>query len=37
MAADGWLVLRFAGRHLHGPVVVVDRTRRALASRGWRP
>lgn len=37
MAADGWLVLRFAGRHLGGPVVVVDRTRRALVSRGWRP
>ena len=37
MAADGWLVLRFAGRHLRGPVMVVDRTRRALLSRGWRP
>ena len=37
MAADGWLVLRFAGRHLGGPVVVVERTRRALLSRGWRP
>lgn len=37
MAADGWLVLRFASRHLGGPVVVVDRTRRALLSRGWRP
>ncbi|SDN19649.1 hypothetical protein SAMN05660642_04312 [Geodermatophilus siccatus] len=37
MAADGWLVLRFAGRHLGSPVVVVDRTRRALLSRGWRP
>ncbi|MGY1772282.1 hypothetical protein [Blastococcus sp. SYSU D00813] len=36
MAADGWLVLRFAGRHLGGPGVVVDRTRRALVSRGWR-
>ena len=36
MAADGWLVLRFAGRHLHGPSVVLDRTRRALLSRGWR-
>jgi hypothetical protein len=36
MAADGWLVLRFAGRHLGGPAVVVDRTRRALVSRGWR-
>jgi hypothetical protein len=37
MAADGWLVLRFAGRHLRGPSAVVDRTRRALISRGWRP
>lgn len=37
MAADGWLVLRFAARHLSGPVVVVERTRRALLSRGWRP
>jgi hypothetical protein len=37
MAADGWLVLRFAARHLGSPVVVVDRTRRALLSRGWRP
>ena len=37
MAADGWLVLRFAGRHLTGPAVVVERTRRALASRGWAP
>ena len=37
MAADGWLVLRFAARHMTGGVVVVDRTRRALISRGWRP
>ena len=37
MGADGWLVLRFAGRHVGGPTVVVDRTRRALLSRGWRP
>ncbi|GAB3193251.1 hypothetical protein GCM10027261_07770 [Geodermatophilus arenarius] len=37
MAAGGWLVLRFAGRHLGGPAVVVERTRRALLSRGWRP
>jgi hypothetical protein len=37
MAADGWLVLRFAKRHVGGPTVVVDRTRRALLSRGWRP
>lgn len=36
MAADGWLVLRFADRHLAGPWTVVERTRRALASRGWR-
>ena len=32
MGADGWLVLRFAARH--GPGAVVDRTRRALLSRG---
>jgi very-short-patch-repair endonuclease len=37
MAADGWLVLRFAGRHLGGPTTVVERTRGALVSRGWRP
>jgi Protein of unknown function (DUF559) len=37
MAADGWLVLRFAARHVNGPTTVVDRTRRALLSRGWRP
>jgi very-short-patch-repair endonuclease len=37
MAADGWLVLRFAKQHVHGPRTVVDRTRRALMSRGWRP
>jgi len=36
MAADGWLVLRFAARHIGGPTVPVDRTRRALLSRGWR-
>ena len=35
MAADGWLVLRFAARH--GRYAVVDRTRRALISRGWQP
>lgn len=35
MAADGWLVLRFANRH--GPSAVIDRTTRALVSRGWRP
>lgn len=37
MAADGWVTLRFAGRHLTGPTLVVDRTRRALISRGWCP
>ncbi len=37
MAADGWLVLRSAARHAESPTVVVDRTRRALTSRGWRP
>jgi len=37
MAADGWLTLRFAGRHMTGPAAVVGRTRRALLSRGWRP
>jgi very-short-patch-repair endonuclease len=37
MAADGWLALRFAGRHLTGPHTIVDRTRGALLSRGWRP
>jgi hypothetical protein len=37
MGADGWLVLRFAASHAGSPMVVVDRTRRALLSRGWRP
>jgi len=37
MAAGGWLVVRFANRHVQGPTIVVDRTRRALISRGWRP
>jgi hypothetical protein len=37
MGADGWLVLRFAARHVGGPAVVRDRTRRALMSRGWHP
>jgi hypothetical protein len=37
MGADGWLVLRFADQHLGTPQVVVERTRRALVSRGWRP
>jgi hypothetical protein len=36
MTADGWAVLRFAKRHLHRSVVL-DRTCRALMSRGWRP
>ena len=36
-ALDGWLVLRFADHHLSGPRTVVERTRRALISRGWRP
>jgi len=35
MAADDWLVLRFASRH--GRYDVVERTRRALIHRGWRP
>lgn len=37
MGADGWLALRFADRHLRTPHTVVDRTRGALLSRGWRP
>jgi hypothetical protein len=37
MAAGGWLVLRFAGQHLTGPHPIVERTRGALLSRGWRP
>ena len=36
MAADGWVALRFAKNHL-SPSVVVDRTRRTLLNRGWRP
>ena len=36
MAADGWVALRFANRHL-SPAVILDRTRRALVTRGWRP
>jgi hypothetical protein len=36
MAADGYLLLRFAARHLNARTVV-DRTERALLSRGWRP
>lgn len=37
MAADGELVLRFAKQHLRRRAQVVDRCRRALMSRGWRP
>jgi very-short-patch-repair endonuclease len=37
MASDGRLVLRFARQHLGGPWTVVERTRAALLSRGWRP
>jgi hypothetical protein len=37
MASGGWLVLRFAGQHLAGPGTVLQRTRGALLSRGWRP
>ena len=36
MAAGGWLVLRFANRHLN-QWTVVERTRAALLSRGWHP
>jgi hypothetical protein len=35
MAADDWLVLRFAARH--GRNAVVERTRRVLINRGWLP
>ena len=34
MAADGWLVLRFAARHVSGPDVVLDRTA-ARAAQPW--
>ncbi|PRY50663.1 hypothetical protein LY71_103227 [Geodermatophilus tzadiensis] len=34
MAADGWLVVRYAAVHLRRPEVVVDRAARALGSRG---
>jgi hypothetical protein len=37
MATGGWLVLRFAARHLAGPAVVVERSRAALHRCGWRP
>lgn len=36
MAADGWLLLRFTGRHLGRLDTVVDRAARALRSRGAR-
>jgi hypothetical protein len=36
LAAAGWLVVRFAHRHLN-QWTVVERTRGALLSRGWRP
>ncbi|MDP9392604.1 MAG: hypothetical protein M3P89_14845 [Actinomycetota bacterium] len=36
MAADGWVTLRFAKRQLIR-AVILDRTRRTLVSRGWRP
>ena len=35
-AADGWLLLRFGDLHLERPWTVVDRTARALRSRGAR-
>jgi hypothetical protein len=34
MAADGWLLLRFGDLHIDRPWTVVDRTARALRSRG---
>jgi very-short-patch-repair endonuclease len=37
MAGGGWLVLRFAAQHLAAGATVVERTRAALTSRGWRP
>jgi hypothetical protein len=37
MAAGGWLVLRFAQRHIDAPRELLGRTRAALLSRGWRP
>jgi hypothetical protein len=37
LMAGGWLVLRFAARHVGGPRLVVDRTRRSSTARGWRP
>jgi hypothetical protein len=36
MAADGWLLLRFGDAHLGRPWTVVERTARALRSRGAR-
>ncbi|KQS64942.1 hypothetical protein ASG41_16030 [Modestobacter sp. Leaf380] len=35
MGADGWILPRSGARH--GRSAVVDRCRRALLSRGWRP
>jgi hypothetical protein len=37
IAVGGWCVLRFADHHLTAARTVVDRTRAALLSRGWRP
>ncbi|MCU1619175.1 MAG: hypothetical protein JWR41_1181, partial [Modestobacter sp.] len=34
MAADGWLVLRFADAHLRRRTAVIDRVASALRSRG---
>ena len=34
MAADGWLVLRFADAHLRRRAAVIDRVASALRSRG---
>ncbi|MEI4280309.1 hypothetical protein [Klenkia terrae] len=36
-AADGYLVQRFARKHLARPAVLLDRVEAALLSRGWRP
>ena len=37
MAAQGWLVIRFAREHLRRPQLMIQRVRQALLSRGWRP
>lgn len=37
MAAQGWLVIRFAREHLGRPQTMIQRVRQALISRGWRP